>query len=202
MDQIKTMLGGDAAPLVQLTAAHVLLAAGQTKEALQCVYHGSTMEHIAFALQIYLKLDRLDLATKQLQLLRQKDEEAVLTQLCSVYVNLATGLTGCDDAVHSLNSLTEQYGPSGVLLNLMSCALMQQGDYEKAEGKLEECLRDHPETPIPDTLINLICCLVQQNKPAQEYVSQMKQQYPGHAFCSGLERVTTAFDRESIKYKV
>jgi hypothetical protein len=84
----------------------------------------------------------------------------------------------------------------------MACALMQQGGNAAAEGKLRECLRDHPKAPIPDTLVNLIACMMQQNKPVQEYVGQMQQQYPTHTFCSGLERVTVAFDREAVKYKV
>jgi coatomer protein complex subunit epsilon len=202
VDQLKGLVASDPVPSLQLTAAQVLLAAGHTKEALACVHLGTNMEHIAMILQVYLKLDRLDLAKKQLQFLRQADEDAVLTQLGSVYVNLANGSTGAADALHSLNSLSEQYGPSPLLLNLVACALMQQGDYSGAEQKLEECLRDHPEQPLADTLVNMICCSVQQNKPADEYVGQMQQQYPSHSFCGGLERVTAAFDREAVKYHV
>lgn len=202
VNQIKTLVGSHPTASVQLTASQVLLAAGQTKEALQCIHLGSTMEQIEMKLQIFIKIDRLDLAREQLQLLKQADEDSILAQLGSVYVHLATGSTGSADAVHSLNSLTEQYGPSTLLLNLMACALMQQGDFSGAEQKLEECVRDHPETPMADTLLNLICCSVHQNKSANDYVAQMKQQYPTHAFLSGLDRVTSAFDREAVKYKV
>ena len=202
VNQLKSMVASAGDPSVQLTAAEVLLAFGQTKEAMQCVHLGATMEHLAVVLQIYLKLERLDLAKKQLEALRRADEDAILTQLSAVYVGLATGSTGAPDAVHTMDSLMEQYGPSSFLLNLMAVALMQKGDFAAAEGKLDECLRDHPEAPIPDTLVNLIACLVQQNKPVETYVSQMKQQYPTHAFCVGLDRVNGAFDREAIKYKV
>ena len=202
VDQLKSMVASSQEPSVQLTAAQVLLHAGQTKEALQCVHLGTTMEHIGLVLQIYLKMDRLDLAKQQLSLLRQADEDAVLTQLSAVYIHLAVGSTGAADAMHGMNSLTEQYGPSAVLLNLMACAMIQKGDFAGAEGKLQECLRDHPEVPIPDTLVNMIVCLVQQNKSPDEMVGLMKQQYPSHAFCVGLDRVVGAFDREAIKYKV
>jgi coatomer protein complex subunit epsilon len=201
VDQLKSFVASNPVPAVQLAAAHVLLAADQTKEALQCVHGGATIEHIATILQIYLKIDRLDLAKKQLQILKQQDEDAVLTQLGSVYCNLASGSTGAADAVHSLNSMTEQYGASPLLLNLMATALMQQGDFSAAEEKLQECLRDH-ETPVADTLINLISCSVQQSKSADQYIGEMKQQYPSHAFCAGLDRVTAAFDREAVKYMV
>jgi len=202
LDQLKSLLGSEPIPAVQLAAAQVLLSAGHTKEALGAVHLGATMEHIATVLQIYLKLDRLDLAQNQLEMLKQTDEDAVLTQLSSVFVNLTIGKMGAADAIHSLNSLTEQYGASPLLLNLMAAALMQQGDFSGAEQKLQECLREHGEIPCPDTLVNLICAQVHQNKSPQEYVQKMQMEYPNHTFCTGLERVTQAFDRESIKYKV
>ena len=202
MDQLKTLAASNPIPSVQLTTSQVLLSAGQTKEALQQVFQGASMEQMAMILQIYLKLDRLDLAKQQLSALKQKDEDAVLTQLGSVYVSLATGSSGAGDAVHVLNSLTEQYGASPFLLNLMAAGLMMQGEYASAETKLQECLRDFDEVVIPDTLVNMIVCHVQQNKSPDEYLGKLKTQFPGHPFNAGLDRVTGAFDRESIKYKV
>jgi coatomer protein complex subunit epsilon len=203
IDQLKSLVGSKPEPSVHLTASQVLLASGQVKEALQCVHAGAIPEQVSMALQIYLKLNRLDLAQQQLEKLKRGDEDSILAQLGSVYINLAKGSTGAPDAVHSINSLSEQYGPSPYLLNLMACALMQQGDYVAAEQKLDECIREQGgETVLPDTLINMIGCHVQQNKSADAYVNQMKEQYPTHAFCAGLDRVVSAFDRESVKYKV
>lgn len=202
IDQLKTLAASSPSLSVQLTASQVLLSAGQTKEALQQVYQGASMEQMAMILQIYLKLDRLDLANQQLATLKQKDEDAVLTQLCSVFVSLATGSSGASDAVHVLNSLTEQYGASPFLLNLMAAGLMMQREYAAAETKLQECLRDFNEVVIPDTLVNMIVCSVQQNKSPDEYVGKLKTQFPAHPFNAGLDRVTSAFDRESVKYKI
>ena len=203
VDQLKTLAAANPTPSIQLTASQVLLAAGQTKEALQQVHLGTTMEHIAQVLQIYIKLDRLDLAKQQYNMLRQADEDAILTQLANVYVSLASGSKGAPDALHSLNSLMEQYGASPLLLNLMAVGFMLQTDYESAQSKLEECIRDFSDVAvIPDTLINLIVCNVQQSKPTADLVSQMKDQFPAHPFCANLDRVVSAFDRESIKYKV
>jgi len=196
------MGASSAEPSVQLVVAQALLAAKQTKEALQCVQLGTTMEHVAFTLVIYLKMERLDLAKKQLSLLRQADEDSILTQLGSIYVCLAMGSSGADDAVHALTSLTEQYGASPLLLNLMACALMAQGDFSGAEDKLQECLRDHSECPLSDTVANMIVCAVHQDKPPDHFLSKMSQSYPSHEFCLGLERATNAFNRETVKYKV
>jgi hypothetical protein len=42
----------------------VFMHEGDAKEALRCVHLGATMEHLALTVQIFLKMDRLDLALK------------------------------------------------------------------------------------------------------------------------------------------
>ena len=153
---------------------------------------GSSLETTLLTLQIHLKLDRIDLATKQYQKLQKMDEDSILCQLTSVYLHFAS---------HTLKSLTEQYGSCPQLANLLACALLQQGDYGGAEQALQEALQD-TESVLPDTLINLIVASVQQNKPCESYITQLQQNYPWHPFCAGLERVTSAFDREAVKYHV
>ena len=195
------MLGDGVDTATQLTAAQVFLAAGMKKEALQCVHMGLTLEHLSLSLQIYIQLDRLDLAKNQLSLLRQADEDSVLTQLGSVYIALATGTSAAKDAIHTLNQLSEQYGPSIYLLNLMACALMQQGMYADAESRLEQARQEFGASDA-DTLCNLIVASQYQHKPVDGLVQQLKTLFPGHFLSKGLELVEGAFERESIKYRV
>lgn len=209
VDQLKALAQGeDANSTAQLAAAQVLLQENQVAAAYQCVANSSMssggMEHVALKLQILLKIDRLDLAKELIQQLRTVDEDSIITQLCSVYVHLAEGRSGAADAEHTLNMLSEQYGPSTFLLNLTACALISAGNYAGAETKLQECLNDHLDTGCADTLVNLITVYIHQNKVQQAYqtVQELKMNYPNHPFHAGLERVTSAFDREAIKYKV
>ena len=201
VQQIQSMLGDGADTSVQLTAAHVFLAAGMKKEALQCVHAGATLEHIATTLQIYLQIDRIDLAQGQLQLLRKKDEDSILAQLGGVHVALATGSSMAKDAVHALGQRSEQYGPSPLLLNLTACAYLQQGQYSKAEQKLEQARQEFGASD-SDTLVNLIVAYQYQQKPVGPLVSVLKAQFPSHFLAKGLEVVEGAFARESMKYRV
>ena len=201
VDSLKALLADTGHTSAQLYAAQVFLMHSMTKDALQCVQLGITMEHIVLALQIYIKIDRIDLAKEQLLLLKQADEDAILTQLGSVYVALANGSSTASEAIHILQSLSEQYGPSPLLLNLMAVAYMTSSDYDEAEQRLEECRRDF-QLAIPDTLINLLVCYQHEQKPVGPVLAELRSTFPNHAFCKGLDRVEGAYDRESIKYKV
>jgi coatomer protein complex subunit epsilon len=199
--QLQGMLGDGVSPNVQLTAAGVFLQAGMKKEALQCVHNGTTLEQVGLCIQIYIMLDRLDLAKQGLQQMRRMDEDSMLTQLSSVHVALATGSSMSAEAVHTLNQLSEQYGPSPMLLNLMACAYMQGGKYAEAENKLDQARNEFGATDV-DTLVNTIVVLQYQQKPADQFIIALKQQYPNHFLAQGLDTVQGAFDREAVKYRV
>jgi coatomer protein complex subunit epsilon len=195
----------------QLIAAQTFLSHGEmTKEALACVHNGSTLEHLALSTQIYIKMDRYDLAFTALQSMKAADEESILTQLSSVYLNLANGRSQVQDAIHSLTSLTEQYGNSPMLLNLVAAAQIIAGNYEVAERVLMECVSEEQQGQgssgsSSDTLINLVVCYQHLGRGMGvigPVLEQLKSAYSDHAFVQGLARVEGAFERESIKYKV
>jgi len=201
IQQLQSMLGDGVSSSVQLTAAHVFLSAGMKKEALQCVHQGSTMEHLTLCVQIYIILDRLDLAQKALKQLRRTDEDSMLTQLASVQVALATGSSMAGEAAHTLNQISEQYGPSPMLLNLTACAHMQAGNYKEAEGKLQQA-REEFSANDADTLVNSIVVSQYLHKPVGDLTAALKQHYPNHFLSVGIDTVEGAFDREAIKYRV
>jgi len=200
VEEMKALVAGTTETSVQLYAAQLFLDHGLTSNALSLLSN-TIMEHASMALQIYLKLDRIDLAQRQLALLRQMDEDAVLTSLGAVHIALAGGSSTASDAAHYLSSLSEQYGPSPLLLNLGACANCMTGDYEEAESKLLECKREFP-TPLAETLVNLVVCSQYLGKPSSSYIAELKETFPEHAFLAGLDRVEGAFAREAIKYKV
>ena len=123
-------------------------------EAIKVVHHGTTMEHIALLTQIFLKMDRLDLAQKQLQLMQQADEDATLTQLCTAMVFVATGGAKYQEAVYMYEELIDKFGASQTLLNGLASALMHMGRFDEAEKQLIDAASKGPNDP--DTLVNLI----------------------------------------------
>mmetsp|Transcript_15361 Transcript_15361/g.32323 ORF Transcript_15361/g.32323 Transcript_15361/m.32323 type:complete len:305 (-) Transcript_15361:269-1183(-) len=191
---------------LQLTACHIFMQADLLREALQCVHHGLTMEHLAMCVQIYLKIDRLDLANDSLNLLKQADEDSVLAQLCGAYLAIAHGRSRSDDAAHILSGLSEQYGPSVMLLNCLAAANMVSGKYDAAEANLKEALSDEfGGEKDADALVNIVVCgqhLGRGEKDLEQYLSVLKAMHANHPFVRGFLQVEAAFDRESNKYQV
>jgi len=188
---------------LQLTACNVFLLHGEmTKEALQCVHLGLTMEHLAVCLQIYIKIDRLDLAENNLMLMKQADEDSTLAQLCKAYLSIAHGSSRADDAIYAIGHLSEQYGPSPVLLNCMAVANIVASRYAAAETNLNDALQEDPMNA--DALVNLIVCSHHMGKKDRigSVLQKLKDNHPDHSFVQGLARVEGAFDRETVKYSV
>lgn len=207
LDDLKALLSSPESASntsLQLAACHVYLRANLVKEALQCVHMGLTMEHLSMCLLIYLKIDRLDLAQQSLDLLKQADEDSVLAQLGAAHLAVAHGRSKAEDAVHILSGLSEQYGPSPMLLNSLAAANMAGGKYDAAEGNLNEALAVGGEGgPDADTLVNLVVCMQHTGKSTKEiakYLGMLREGHGEHPFVQGLVQVEGAFERESHKY--
>lgn len=192
-----------SSPSFQLIASYLFMAAGKTREALQLIHLGATMEHLSACVQIYIKIDRLDLAKDCWNLMKQADEDAVLTQLSGVHYNVAFGRSTANDAIHTLLSLTEQYGPSPLLLNVTAVANMVAENYETAEASLQTAMTEFQADNDVDTLINMAVCGQHMGKGVDSaIIEKLKTGHPEHPFVQGLIRVEGALDRESVKYKV
>jgi len=210
LDSLKAILSSPEAASntsLQLIACHIYLAANHIKEALQCVHMGLTMEHLSMCILIYIKIDRLDLAEQSLDLLKQADEDSVLAQLGCAHLSVAYGRSKAEDAVHILSGLSEQYGPSVLLLNSLAVANMVGGKYELAEGNLNEALQQSSgggaNAEDADTLVNLVVCMQHMGKSSNEigkYLGMLREGHGGHPFVQGLVQVEGAFERESHKY--
>mmetsp|Transcript_16794 Transcript_16794/g.31824 ORF Transcript_16794/g.31824 Transcript_16794/m.31824 type:complete len:301 (-) Transcript_16794:160-1062(-) len=202
LQALATQQSQDSSPTAQVVAAQTFIRHGEmTREAYHCVHQGSKMEHLSLLVQIYLRMERLDLAKQTLLKMKQNDEESVLTQLCYCYVALYTGRSEALDALHVMRSLTEQYGASTMLLNLTAAAYLVAGQYAEAETVLVEASAEGEDA---DTLINMIVCYQHQGKVSdvETLVKKIKSVYPSHPFVQGLLRVEGAFERESVKYRL
>ena len=186
---------------LQLIAALIYMHEDNTKEALRCIHLGATMEQLALSTQIYLKMNRLELASKTVKMMQQADEDATLTQLALAWIHMASGGAKLQEAAYIFDELAGKFEPTSMLLNGQAVANIHLGKFEEAERLLVEALSKGQNDP--NTLVNIICCFQHQGKPMDlvtRYVNQLKSVAPEHAFVKQLTTVGGAFQRVAETY--
>eukprot|EP00053_Salpingoeca_punica_P010967 m.98068 g.98068 ORF g.98068 m.98068 type:complete len:296 (+) comp15551_c0_seq3:48-935(+) len=187
-------------PTVALAAATIYSYEQNYEEALRCLSKADTLECVALSIQILLKMERLDLAKKELKKMQTMDEDATVTQLALAWVNLATGGDKIQEAYYIFQEMSEKFGPTPLLLNGQAACYMLQGKFDDVESLLLAALEKDSNNP--ETLINL-ATVSQGSKGAEvakRYLNQLSDAFPNHPFVVGMAAKEAAFDRAAAQF--
>ena len=94
----------------------------------------------------YLQINRIDLADRALQTMRQVEEDNCLVSLCQCWLTLhdpKQPLNCYDLLIQNLNELSEKFGYSLKTYNILGIVLIIKGEHEKAIQIYENALKEN-----------------------------------------------------------
>nr|CAD7439083.1 unnamed protein product [Timema bartmani] len=205
-----------------IVTATIYYHEGNFEAALRILNQADYLECSALTLQIYLKINRVDLAIKEMKSMQEKDDDATLTQLAQAWVNIAmcTGAAiserdkeivphaqGRTDAAQT----SEIDGEGGDKLQDAYYIFQEMTDKHSStplllngqavcfigQGKYEEAeaaLQESldKDSNNPDTLINMIV--------SNRFLSQLKDSHLEHPFVKEYLLKENEFERLTKQY--
>ncbi|KAF9967378.1 hypothetical protein BGZ70_009776 [Mortierella alpina] len=191
---------------VKVVVGQVLAAEGLVEEALTVLLpHNNHLESVAVVVQIYLQMNRLDLAKKEVEACKSWAEDAMLAQLMEAWVGLRVG--GGDryqNAYYIYEEIaTSSTSPTVKSLVGEAVCKIQMGQYPEAEGILQEALAKEPTNT--DAIVNQILLSTLLSKPAEEItalVQQLQSVAPNHSYLQDLDLKSSLFDRAAQRFAV
>ncbi|CAG8591551.1 4111_t:CDS:2 [Paraglomus brasilianum] len=204
--EIKDIVGENSAnQTVQIVSATIMVHEGLLEDALRILVRNSkNLENVALIIQIYIQLDRLDLAKRELASAKTWAEDATLAQLMEAWVGLRTGGDKYQEAYYIYEEIAQSPSSNTVkILNGQAIANIHLGRYPEAESLLLDALNKNNDDP--DTLVNLIVVSGFLGKPEDvinRYISQLKEVAPTHMFLQDLDLKTSLFDRAAQRFEI
>ncbi|VDN04827.1 unnamed protein product [Thelazia callipaeda] len=182
--------------IVSLMAAEMYIHENNIEKALRLLHPCESLETRSLVVVCLLKIDRVDLAAKEVKKMQAKDEDATITQLALSWVNMALGKDKLKDVYYTYQEMIDKYGSTPLLLVAQSSCLILQHKFEEAEKLLLGALQR--DANYPEAIVNLI--VVSQHlgralEVTNRYINQLKEGSPDYKWIVDYIAQENTFDR-------
>ncbi|KAF8338289.1 coatomer epsilon subunit-domain-containing protein [Cantharellus anzutake] len=199
---------GAGAGVVRVSAATAFLQEGEVEEALTTLGAGAggqDMECSYLTIQIYLSMNRVDLARKEYLYAKSHDADSLLLQIIEASVGLVSGGTPpltLSTAYHVYDEQAASPGSSSNanILAAKGVAYLLRGHYAEAESMFNESLSIDKMNG--DALVGLAVTkqLNAKQKDADEGFDHLLSALPSHPLAEDLIAKSTLFDQAKTQF--
>ncbi|KAK9350604.1 coatomer epsilon subunit-domain-containing protein [Lipomyces doorenjongii] len=185
---------------VQVLGAIVLYLAGMIEEALSLLSkHEGNLAAVALIVQIRLVQNKLDLASKEVQLAKKWGQDNLLVNLSEAWVDLHLGGEKYQEAFYIYEELAQTPSTSNARTFVgQAIADIQLGRLEEAEDAINSALER--DSTSPDVLVNAIILFILLGRDHSQYLETLQNVDAENPFLKDLEEKSTLFDTCAAEY--
>ncbi|KAF8202155.1 coatomer complex protein [Pholiota molesta] len=191
--------------LVRVLAGTAFARAGEVEEALETLgSETEDLEAVALIVQIYLSINRPDLAKKQFDRSKRWAEDDLLLQLIESTIGLVTGK---DNYSNTSSFYTEQLGNPSLssphLLTARGVTRILRGEIPEAKSDLEESLQQQKDDAEAEAAYAAAAGLGAFKKAeAEELWSKFAAQHSSHPLVEDVNEKAAMFDQYSSAFSI
>lgn len=155
---------------------------------LKVLHQLDTLPSLFAQINIFILMNRIDLAERQLRLMQTKDDYATLTLLATAQVRLST--FEFREAHDIAKELEDKYQATPLLKNIQTAAAILMGDYEDALQYCETSLEMDKDNL--EAMINMIHILSKSKASSEvkdRHYERLKILHPNNEFVKEVERL-------------
>jgi len=194
--------------LVRVLAGTAFARAGEVEEALETLGlnggNQESVEALALTVQIFLSINRPDLAKKEYEKSKKWAEDDLLLQLIESTINLVTGKEGYKDCnAFYTEQLANPSLSSTRLLTARGVTRLLRGEVTEAKSDLEEAI-SQGGTDDETVAAYVVAATLRPSKKGEgdEWWSKLTQEFPNHPLVKDLSEKADLFDNAAAKFDV